>query len=1065
MEIVLLFSPLLKLDCKVINRIGEIMNNNNDIVELPGSTKFGQRYIVNSIRWIMLVAIVLTLFHYAPSMAAGGDYNIIFTAADPRPLNGPFDPTYERVTPDGKACPTPTGGRANNPLVDAVYADPDAPHAVDSVTSMAPGDMVLGQIVPFEIVVEVNGDTSPENGVIKFVSSWSTETTPGDDFGYDSFYGVYCAFVDTGDAHMIDPGNDATVNSFSNSLAGTDIHGEFQISGLDDNDRIVIEVWMVLDSELPETATGNVASGMVSAETVDVEQETINVGTQTVPLQKVGDFLKATADLSISKVDVPNEPLQPLDIFDYVISVTNTSEDTVSNGVVITDTLDIHTQFLSAEVYDPGAFGRNCVDPQTLNNGDVFCDLKSISSQETVPITITVRILPTAPRSSIIETGDCEYGDHATYDICNQVVLATTITEDENPENNSDTEPKDVISVADIGLIVICPASPIALQQVQEIDNTASVDVVEADFIVQVKNYGPDDSTGVVMTDTYPANTSLIQYVSTHSATELNTDPLVLALDNPLAVDDTWVITLTLDVTSIISNTTVTITNTAEVTAETPQPDGATAPDADFCQVTPVNLSYFLAKQIDGFLEITWETAFETGNYGFNLYGESVVGLQKLNQSLIPSREIGSKTPNTYSFKSNPQEFTSIYLETVDAAGRSKMHGPYLLDKAFDIRVKPVKTDWENIWREHEIKSLKPERVPEPMIEYIGEAFSPEEEIVFLPNLGKRANQPLPAPVTFDSIDILVDEEGMYRISYEDLFTVGHDLRGVHTQTIALMNKGTSTPILIFGDKLFGPGSYIEFYGKPVNSQYTHDNVYTLVNQHSLPNQMKIEFSETNSNLPVVPTFTAQKVFNINNAYSMASPDRDPWFETEIRSGETPVMKEISVWIDNYSGDGSAIMELNFWGMTDQPSIIDHHVVVKLNDTEVVNTWFDGIASKTVEVVVPPGTVHKGSNQLKIILPGDTGVDSQVALNSYSFIYQSEFLAINDVLKFRSTGERFQAGGFTTQDISVFRISPNPARISGADVNYVGGSYWVDFSGYSVEFHLPGGGKKSFPDA
>ena len=210
--------------------------------------------------------------------------------------------------------------------------------------------MVLGQIMPFEIEIKVNGDTSPEGGVIHFKAGWETLTTSGDGFGYNPAYGVYCAFVDYGDAYMDDPENDAKVDWYSDTLVETGIQVEFQVSGLDDGDEIIVEIWLVLMEELPDKATRNVQSRMISAQTGDSEPETISLGNQKIPLLRVGSFLNASADLGIKKIDVPNEPLAPGDLYDYVIEVTNLSADTVSNGVVITDTLDFYTQFKAVEV-------------------------------------------------------------------------------------------------------------------------------------------------------------------------------------------------------------------------------------------------------------------------------------------------------------------------------------------------------------------------------------------------------------------------------------------------------------------------------------------------------------------------------------------------------------------------------------------------------------------------------------------------------------------------------------------------------------------------------------------
>ena len=162
-------------------------------------------------------------------------------------------PTYAKVPPTLLACPTPSGsaGRAADPLAHAVFGNPK-----DSVESLAPQDMALGQIVPFEVKISVSGSTAPENGVIQFTPYWLTKTTSGDDFGYDPAYEVYCAFVDTADAAAIDPGANAKVDSWIDTVAKTgtsneQIQGTLQVSGLDNGDSIIVEIWVVLKSTIP----------------------------------------------------------------------------------------------------------------------------------------------------------------------------------------------------------------------------------------------------------------------------------------------------------------------------------------------------------------------------------------------------------------------------------------------------------------------------------------------------------------------------------------------------------------------------------------------------------------------------------------------------------------------------------------------------------------------------------------------------------------------------------------------------------------------------------------------
>src|SRR5690348_6383130 len=87
-----------------------------------------------------------------PAFAAGGAYTFKWTAADPAVNIAPYLPTYKKQPPSSLACPTLSGsvGRAADPLKDAVaYAAPAISSNLDSVTSLEPKEMALGQIVPF----------------------------------------------------------------------------------------------------------------------------------------------------------------------------------------------------------------------------------------------------------------------------------------------------------------------------------------------------------------------------------------------------------------------------------------------------------------------------------------------------------------------------------------------------------------------------------------------------------------------------------------------------------------------------------------------------------------------------------------------------------------------------------------------------------------------------------------------------------------------------------------------------------------------------------------------------
>jgi len=98
-------------------------------------------------------------------------------------------------------------------------------------------------------------------------------------------------------------------------------------------------------------------------------------------------------------------------------------------------------------------------------------------------------------------------------------------------------------------------------------------------------------------------------------------------------------------------------------------------------QPTAVDLAAFdAAPQGNGVL-LTWETASELDNLGFNIYrAESQAGqLIKINQYLMASQNPGSTVGAAYSFldeSAAPGATYYYWLEDIDASGMATKHGP-----------------------------------------------------------------------------------------------------------------------------------------------------------------------------------------------------------------------------------------------------------------------------------------------------------------------------------------------------------------------------------------------------
>lgn len=347
---------------------------------------------------------------------SGGAYSINFAAADPGEYIPPI-PFPDNVTPIvGR-------GNGDTQIPTAWFESPNT-NADVKVESLAPEDMALGQVVPFEIKITVDGETAPEDGVITFDAGWRIDTTNGGDFGYDESLGVIAAFVDTGDGAHVDPGNDATVQSFSWSVVGDEIVGTFTVSGLDDGDVVVVEPWLVLEDFIPEGSTGNVQSRLISAETVAETPDSINTGNQTVPLLKVKDFFDSSVDVAVTKSDDP-DPVTQGEQLTYTITVVNNGPS-IANGVVVEDQLDSNVTFVSAS--DGGVYSDGGT-PSDPSDDTVTWDLGALVPGNPIELTLVVDVEEDAPVGT---------------DSLSNTVTVTTISDDTNPDNDSDTEPTTV---------------------------------------------------------------------------------------------------------------------------------------------------------------------------------------------------------------------------------------------------------------------------------------------------------------------------------------------------------------------------------------------------------------------------------------------------------------------------------------------------------------------------------------------------------------------------------------------------------------------------------------------
>ena len=305
-------------------------------------------------------------------------------------------------------------------------------------------------------------------------------------------------------------------------------------------------------------------------------------------------------------------------------------------------------------------------------------------------------------------------------------------------------------------------------------------------------------------------------------------------------------------------------------------------------------------------------------------------------------------------------------------------------------------------------------------------------------------------------VRLVVDREGMYRVTYEDLRAAGFDLADVPASRLVLTNRGRAVPTWVgptsqLSAKGFGPGSFLVFWGEGVTSLYTNENVYRLrVDPAATRTAMTVDLRGPDLGTRPAETYLETLRIDTNRGYSFSSPTGDPWYDTRLLAYTKPVQSSFTLDVADLAPAGAARLSVGLWGSTDWPDSPDHHVVVTWNGQPVADELFDGIANRPLSIALDRSQLKAGTNQLGLTLPGDTGVAYDlVMLDTYGLTYPRLLKARENRLVFESQASELAVDGFTAPDVYVFR---RPA--GGADVQMLT-SVLVERSGvgYRARFH------------
>ncbi len=202
---------------------------------------------------------------------------------------------------------------------------------------------------------------------------------------------------------------------------------------------------------------------------------------------------------------------------------------------------------------------------------------------------------------------------------------------------------------------------------------------------------------------------------------------------------------------------------------------------------------------------------------------------------------------------------------------------------------------------------------------------------------------------------IITDQEGMYKVTYQDLVDAGVDpeFLSADPRNFVLYNFGEEVAIQVIGedDGLFDSRDFILFYAEAYISMYYGNNVYWLMLNDTPGQRMTaVDGDPAQGGLDV---FTYRTVFRHEEKlkYKSGIPGiphgRGHWFGYEMLSyGSLVGSYLVSTNLNHFDPAGSnPIFRGQFQGDTDMVDGDDHHLIISIDGSTLFDTTWDGADS------------------------------------------------------------------------------------------------------------------------
>ncbi len=291
-----------------------------------------------------------------------------------------------------------------------------------------------------------------------------------------------------------------------------------------------------------------------------------------------------------------------------------------------------------------------------------------------------------------------------------------------------------------------------------------------------------------------------------------------------------------------------------------------------------------------------------------------------------------------------------------------------------------------------------------------------------------------------------VVQDGVVRITPDDLQTAGVDPATIDPRTFAMTSRGQPVAIRVSGeeDGRFDAGDFIEFFGQKFHGslqdeKYTDENVYWLtIGGQPGPRIPDVNATPRFDLTPPRDFATVVRAEENNYWYTqhtLTPPTHESWYWDQLRpySAKPEITRTFSAAVPYPIADQPFTLTVE----ENARSNVSHRTTIAFNSQPLIDEVWSGKRRQLFMTTVPAGLAVSGLNTVTIgaLLQPDVASD-WVYVDYWELAYRREFTAWEGQIDFRTESDgphEYQIDGWETPQVVILDISDPfaPRRLTG----------------------------------